>query len=117
MALSKATKSVLVGIPVAFLFATVLIPNFIGPRYEWVTISCVNGLRLIDQAKKKWAYENKKKTNDVPTEDDLRPLCPIISGTTNSLRCPGGGTYTIGAVGAPPRCSMAGEGHTLTPVP
>jgi len=62
----------------------------------------------IDAAKNQWALEKGKTTGAVPKEEDI---APYLKG--NALpACPGGGTYTINAVGmTPPTCSI--EGHVL----
>ncbi|HUZ07403.1 MAG TPA: hypothetical protein VMV89_07925 [Candidatus Paceibacterota bacterium] len=70
---------------------------------------CINNLRQIDAAKDEWALENNKSADAVPTAQDLLPYIP------NNIFpvCPSGGTYTIGAVGVPPTCSI--PGHALPP--
>jgi regulator of replication initiation timing len=70
---------------------------------------CINHLRQLDAAKQAWALENNKAADAVPTVEQLLPFFkdgafPI---------CPGGGTYTIGAVGELPTCSI--PGHVLPP--
>ena len=65
--------------------------------------ACINNLRQIDGAKNEWALEKNKKATDVPTKEDLLPYLrswPV---------CPQGGTYTIGAVGDKPTCSIPGH--------
>jgi chromosome segregation ATPase len=69
--------------------------------------ACINNLRQIDAAKQEWALENNKTANAIPTSQNLRPyfkdgILPV---------CPGGGIYTINAVGEPPTCSI--PGHAL----
>jgi len=67
--------------------------------------TCMNNLRQIDSAKNAWALELGKTAADVPTEQDLLSYLP---GNVFPV-CPSGGTYTIGAVGAPPSCSVHGQ--------
>jgi cytoskeletal protein RodZ len=69
--------------------------------------ACINNLQQINTAKAQWALENGKTANDIPTEDDLLVYLP---GGIFPL-CPSGGTYTIGAAGNPPTCSI--PGHVL----
>jgi hypothetical protein len=69
--------------------------------------ACINNLRQIDAAKNQWALENSKSLGAVPTEQDIAAylkdnVIPV---------CPGGGAYTIGAVGVSPTCSI--PGHVL----
>jgi flagellar basal body-associated protein FliL len=67
--------------------------------------ACMNNLREIDTAKNQWALELGKTPADVPTQQDL---LPYLSGGIFPI-CPSGGTYTIGAVGIPPSCSVHGQ--------
>ena len=68
---------------------------------------CINNLRQIDAAKQQWALEYNKGDDAVPLAQDL---LPYLKGQVFPV-CPGGGTYTIGAVGVPPTCSI--PGHVL----
>ncbi len=68
---------------------------------------CINNLREIYSAKAQWALELNKTATDTPTEQDLLSYLP---GNVFPV-CPSGGTYTIGAVGNPPTCSI--PGHVL----
>ena len=62
--------------------------------------ACAVQLKAIVGAKKAWAEQNNKSTNDTPTVEDLTPLM------RRWLSCPNGGTYTLGAVGEMPKCSI-----------
>jgi hypothetical protein len=76
--------------------------------------SCINGLRIIDGAKQQWALEHHADSNAVPTWDDIRPYCNASrEKDLNWLRCPAGGTYTIGRTSDLPTCSIGGRGHSL----
>lgn len=67
--------------------------------------ACISNLREIDAAKQKWALENNKTDEDVPTMQDLLPYLP---GRLFPV-CPSGGTYSINAVGLPPTCTIPGH--------
>src|SRR6266436_1905350 len=67
---------------------------------------CINNLRIIEGAKLVWAVEHRKTTNDVPTDADLFGPGGNVAEKPS---CPSGGTYTIGKVGEPPRCSVSGH--------
>ena len=69
---------------------------------------CINNLRQMDAAKQQWALENGKTADAVPTQQDL---LPYFKGQIFPV-CPSGGTYTIGAVGEVPTCSI--PGHALS---
>jgi ABC-type transporter Mla subunit MlaD len=66
--------------------------------------ACMNNLREIDAAKNEWALENGKGPGSVPAAQDL---LPFLTGGIFPV-CPSDGTYTIGAIGIPPSCSVHG---------
>ena len=70
--------------------------------------TCINNLRLIDDAKQQWASENGAPNSAVPTQKDLLPYLK------NNVfpDCPAGGTYSINRVDQVPTCSF--PGHVLT---
>jgi hypothetical protein len=72
---------------------------------------------IIEMCKQNWANVNNKKIDDIPTWDDLKPELEgyaIRYKWTNGIPvCPDGGTYTIGRVGEPPKCSIGGPDHSL----
>jgi hypothetical protein len=112
--MSKATRQVLVAAPLILLLLAIAIPNFFKPRSLFSTNACANNLRWIDMAKKQWALEGHKTTNDVPTEAELLPfLGPKDHPSKVFPTCPSGGTYTIGRMDEPVKCSIGGIGHTL----
>ncbi len=100
-------KAIFVLAAVGLLVVGVLVlPPFIRARNTPAENSCVNNLRQLEGAKEQWKFDNHKGTNDVPAWEDLLPYLgqkPV---------CPHGGTYILGRVGEPPRCSFGGP-HTL----
>ena len=68
---------------------------------------CINNLRLIDGAKQAWALEMGKKAEDTPSWSDVQPYSRDPNGAIP--KCPSGGTYTMGRIGAKPECSIAGH--------
>jgi hypothetical protein len=80
--------------------------------------TCYCNMRNIDLAKNIWALKNNKKTNDLPTWDDIKIFLAHdkpyyqFNPTNNLPRCPLGGIYSIGRIGEPPTCSL---GTTVTP--
>jgi hypothetical protein len=87
------------------MMLAIAIPNFVKARETSQMNACINNLRQIDIAKNEWALENGKKPGDVPTAQDLKPY--FKNGVFPA--CPVGGTYTIGAVGNAPTCSIPGH--------
>jgi hypothetical protein len=66
------------------------------------TVACAGRLNGFVIVKKRWAQDHSAALTDTPTLDDLAPYF------RRGLReCPEGGTYTIGAVGELPQCSIA----------
>jgi hypothetical protein len=56
-----------------------------------------------------------KTTNDIPTWGDLHDYLER-QGVTNGMPiCPNGGTYTLGKIGDPAKCSIGGPDHTFIP--
>ena len=90
------------------LLLAIAVPNFVKARNVAMLNACLNNLRQVDAAKTQWALENRKKTGDVPTAQDLKPY--LKNGVLPV--CPAGGTYAIGAVGDDPTCSI--PQHTLS---
>ena len=70
--------------------------------------TCINNLRLIDDAKQQWATESEAANSAVPTQKELLPYLK------NNVfpDCPAGGTYSINRVDQVPTCSF--PGHALT---
>ncbi len=104
-----------VGVVAVILLAAFVLPAFIRARKTSASNACVNHLRQIAGAKETWAIENHKTTNDVVSWNDLKPYL----WHEETPKCPDGGTYTIGRVGEPPRCSLApafvgGKDHELS---
>src|SRR3954454_11906009 len=88
--------------------------GFINVRKTSASNACVMNLRHIEGAKETWALDRQKKTNEIVLWDDITPYL----SHEHVPRCPDGGTYTLGRVGEPPRCSLApafvgGKSHEI----
>lgn len=73
-------------------------------------------LESLQMVKERWMSVENKTKNDTPSWNDLQPFMEFyfFSGRTNGMvACPEGGTYSLGRVGEPPRCSISGRRHTL----
>jgi hypothetical protein len=102
---SFANCILLPAVAVPGMLAAIAIPNFVKARATSQQNACINNLRQIDAAKNEWALEKGKTTGDMPTAGDIK-----VYLMHNRLPvCPAGGTYTIGAVGEPPTCSIPGH--------
>ena len=92
------------------LLAAIAIPNFVRARTASQTNACIANLKQIEGAKANWALENKKTSSSTPGTTDLYGSAAYIARTPV---CPGGGSYTIGAVDTAPSCSLSANGHAL----
>ncbi len=71
---------------------------------------CQINLKQIELAKTMWA--SNRATNGAPEWEDLRLYLLQLGYTNGQPLCPGGGTYSIGALNEAPRCSV-GRPHAL----
>jgi len=72
--------------------------------------ACIANLRQIDDAKEQWALKNKLT---IGTAADTIAVNGYLKNS-QAPACPAGGTYTYGAIGVHPTCSMGpSAGHTL----
>ena len=69
--------------------------------------TCINNLRLIDDAKQQWTTDNSKRPTAQPT---VKELLPYFKDKVFP-ECPGGGTIYLNAVNEVPTCSL--PGHAL----
>ena len=111
--MSRNTKAVLVAVPVILILLAVAIPNFTPPRTTVSLNSCAVNLTWFQKAKVKWAYDLNKPDTAVATEEDLAPILMSIGARITHPSCPSGGTYTLGPVTEPVRCSVNQPGHIL----
>jgi hypothetical protein len=87
------------------LLAAIAIPSFVKARNTSQKNACINNLRIIDAAKEQWAMVKRKQDGD---EVDPAGIMEYMKGGKMPI-CPGGGTYTINAIGAMPECSIPGH--------
>lgn len=92
---------IMIVVAIIGLLAAIAIPSFIRARYESQKNACVENLRQIEKAKGQWALANKKVTGDAVVEEEVNGY--IKGGAPD---CPARGTYTYGAVGTDPTCTM-----------
>jgi hypothetical protein len=69
---------------------------------------CLENLNQIESAKQRWGLEKSKSDGDIPTQADL--IGPFLY-LRRMPECPGGGAYTIRAIGLNALCSE--PGHSL----
>jgi prepilin-type N-terminal cleavage/methylation domain-containing protein len=93
---------IMIVVAIIGLLAAIAIPSFIKARQESQKNACINNLRQIDAAKEQWALANGKVNGDAIVQAEVDAY---IKG--GNPTCPASGTYTYGAVGADPTCSIA----------
>jgi prepilin-type N-terminal cleavage/methylation domain-containing protein len=84
------------------LLAAIAVPNYIKARQSALTSTCLNNLRMIDNTKNQWAFENGHGTGEMVTSADLQPY--IGRGGNVFPTCPLGGNYALGKIGENPQC-------------
>lgn len=112
---AKRKKTVIiVGILcLALIILGVVLVSVLTPSPPEQSRKCSNNLAGIDGAKDQWALDHDASSIDTPTWDDL-----INPGKLGYLKskpvCPMGGTYTIGDMSTPPKCSV-GRSNNIYP--
>ena len=101
------------------IILAVAIPNFVHARESSRGRSCVANLKEIDTAKEQYAMDNKLTTGDgTLAADPLTVSGSMLVGSSNYIKtavvCPSTGTYTVGAIGTLPTCSI-GANATVAP--
>jgi competence protein ComGC len=91
-----------VSLALTLLLVPIAIPNFVKARQAAQKAVCVRQLERIDAAKSQWALENHKDKDAIATWDDLNKYL----NSSEPLKCPAGGTYSINTVGEPATCSI-----------
>lgn len=99
---------ILVVVGIIGIVLALAIPNFLKSRVAARKNICIENLSQIESAKQQWGLEAGKKNGDVPAEDDIIGDDKYMKKLPN---CPGGGTYTLNAVGTPATCTQ--EGHVF----
>ncbi|HEX5220294.1 MAG TPA: DUF4190 domain-containing protein [Verrucomicrobiae bacterium] len=92
------------GIFLVPMMMAIAIPNFVKGRDTAMRNACINNLRQIDGAKERWALENKKGDDAVPTEAELDAF--LQNHKMSQMKCLKKGTYSINSVGELPTCSV-----------
>ncbi len=95
------------------ILLAIAVPNFVKARESSRARACVANLKQIDSGKEQYAMDQKVSTATIAMTD--------LVGATNYIKstpaCPSSGTYTIGAIGTSPSCSIGttsvGNPHVL----
>lgn len=99
---------IMIVVAIIALLVSIAIPNFRKSREVAQYNVCFENLKQLEAAKQVFGMESGKKNGDVVLESN-------IVGANLYMRklpeCPGGGTYSIEAIGDNATCTIAG--HSL----
>ena len=97
---------IMIVVAIIGLLAAIAIPSFVTARQNSMKNACINNLRQVAGAKDQYALEN-----DGSAPSAMSDL--VSTYIAKDPDCRGGGTYTIGNLGADPTCSQSANGHTI----
>jgi prepilin-type N-terminal cleavage/methylation domain-containing protein len=103
---------IMIVVAIIGILIAIAVPGFVRARTQSRNRACQENLTKIDGAKEQWALENNKAPGAAVTFADLVGPSLYIKKTPV---CPEGGTYTEGAVGTDPTCSVGGD-HDLNSI-
>ena len=99
---------IMIVVAILGLLVALAIPNFLKSRNNAQKQVCIENLAQIESAKQIWGVEAGHKEGDVPNDGNL-------FGATLYMKvkpkCPGGGQYTLNAIGVNATCEN--DGHVL----
>ncbi len=85
------------------LLLAIAVPNMLNARHRAQANSCIDNLRLIEEAKEQFAMESHLAAGAAVLETDL---WPTYLKWNHFPYCPQSGTYDIAPVGETPTCSV-----------
>ena len=94
---------IMIVVAIIGMLIAVAVPNFSKMRRDAQETACHAQLKQIDGSKEMWATQEKRADGDTPSEAQIGEY--ISDGMPS---CPGGGAYTIGAVGQKATCTTHG---------
>ena len=104
---------IMIVVAIIGLLAAIAIPNFVRARQTAQANACINNLRQIDGAIQQWALENNQPASATVTSGDLTIYLgrgsagTALNDANGTVRCPGGGNYTVSSVNEKPVCSLS----------
>ena len=101
---------IMIVVAIIGILIAIAVPGFVKARTQSRIKACQENLSKIDGAKEQCALENNKTSG--ATFSWPGDLVGASSYIKKEPVCPEGGTYTAGAVGTDPTCSIGGD-HKL----
>ena len=98
----------MVAVAILGLLLAMAIPAYWKYRSNARKGLCLQNLNQIESAKQRWGLEQRKTDGDIPAQTDL--VGPFLY-LRRMPECPGGGTYSIRAIGQNALCTE--PGHSL----
>ena len=95
---------IMIVVAIIGLLAAIAIPNFMKAREKAQKNACIANLKQMEGAKTLYALDNGASTGDSVTMADL-----VTDYIKTTPACPAGGTYTLGAIGTTPECTVTGH--------
>lgn len=96
---------IMIVVSIIAMLAVLLLPALWRAREVSCRTVCLNNLRQIEMAKAQCAIARAGSAGAIPEEE------VDVYIRAGHPRCPAGGTYSYGAIGTNPVCSV--EGHVL----
>ena len=94
---------IMIVVAIIGLLAAIAIPNLQSPIETSRTRVCAINQKNIDAAKFRWAMENRKSLDAVPSDADLFGKSAYIE---HKPGCPAGGAYTLNSIEEKCTCSV-----------
>jgi prepilin-type N-terminal cleavage/methylation domain-containing protein len=85
------------------LLSSLVVASFAQARSQTQQNICIENLRLVTDAKDRWALDNSASTGAAPTGSEINAYM------RNVPVCPASGVYSYGNIGPDPTCSIAGH--------
>ncbi|HOE96384.1 MAG TPA: prepilin-type N-terminal cleavage/methylation domain-containing protein [Candidatus Sumerlaeota bacterium] len=103
---------IMIVVAIIGILIAIAVPGFVRARTQSRNRACQENLTKIDGAKEQHALENDLAPGAAVAMSDLVTGDPTTSYLKVEPECPESGTYTVGAVGTDPTCSVGGD-HAL----
>ena len=96
---------IMIVVAIIGLLAAIAIPSFVKARETSQQNACVNNLRQIDSGKEQLALATGLADKAAVVDADVNAYMK------KAPSCPAKGTYTYGAIGTDPSCSLTNTGN------